>query len=164
MKINYKLIIFISFFVISGCISYSFHGGSFPEHTNTINIPIAENQSTMYGLEQLLTSTVRDQFLKDGRLSLSESENANIKLLLKVIDYRNEVYSYTSEEEIKEYEISIQMSVTYINQSIDDTIWLNKVIIAKNTYSAYNEDEEIGKERVIEDFSKDLISLMTENW
>ena len=164
MKKKHIHIFIIFYLLVSGCISYSFHGGSFPENTKTINIPIAENQSTMYGLEQLLTSAVRDQFLSDGRLNLSDEDNADIKLQLKVMDYTNEVYSYTSEEEIKEYEISIRISVTYINQSIADTIWFDKVIIAKNVYSAYNEDEEIGKERVIEDFSKDLKSLMTENW
>ena len=118
----------------------------------------------MYGLEQPLTSAVRNEFIKDGRLGLSDDQDADLYLQLTILSYAHEAYSYTTEEEVKEYQVTMNISVFYLNQLNGDTIWDDKVMVAKETYSAYNEDEEIGKNRVLEEFAKDLIPLMTENW
>lgn len=161
---NIMKITIILFLAGTNCVSYSFRGGAFPEHTKTIHIPISDNQSTMYGLEQPLTSAVRNEFIKDGRLGLSDDQNADLYLQLTILSYAHEAYSYTAEEEVKEYQVTMNISVFYLDQLNGDTIWDDKVMVAKETYSAYNEDEEIGKNRVLEEFAKDLIPLMTENW
>lgn len=157
----FKVLIFI---FIGSCVSYSFKGGSFPEDTKTIYLPFISNQTNMYGIEQTLTNIIRDDFLKDGRLVLKDNNDADLILNLTIQSYSNNVYSYTSNEEVKEYEISIIISATYINNITNDTIWDNKIINAKKTYSAYNENEENGIEYTAKEFSENLISLMTENW
>lgn len=150
--------------ILLGCVSYSFHGGSFPQKARTISIPVANNSSEMYGLEQDFTQNVQDAFIKDARLQLSNYRDADLTLLLKVTSYSNEVFSYITEEQIEQYQVSISVNVTYINNIENDTIWKDKVIIAHGIYSAYNQTEEDGKNLAYEDFSKNLISLMTENW
>ncbi|MBN2363028.1 LptE family protein [candidate division WOR-3 bacterium] len=155
---------FLLTLLISGCVSYSFHGGTFPPKSGSISIPVADNTSGMYGIEQDFTETVRNAFIKDSRLHLTDSRDSDLVLHLKVSAYTNEVFSYTSDEKIEQYKVSIAVNVTYINNTDNDTIWKDKVIIANGIYSAYNETEDDGKKLAYEDFSKILISLMTENW
>ncbi|MBN1620580.1 LptE family protein [candidate division WOR-3 bacterium] len=154
----------ILLFSISGCVSYSFHGGTFPPKAQSISVPAAENISGMYGIEQAFTEAVRSAFIKDSRLLLTDSKDPDLTLYLKVSSYSNEVFSYTSDETIEQYQVSIAVSVTYINNIENDTIWKDKLIIANGIYSAYNQSEDDGKKSAYEDFSKILISLMTENW
>ncbi len=151
-------------FFIAGCVSYSFHGGAFPLKSQSISVPVAENTSGMYGIEQEFTESVRSAFIKDARLQLTDSKDPDLSLYLKVSSYSNEVFSYTSDEKIEQYQVSIGVSVTYINNMESDTIWKDKLIIANGIYSAYNGSEDDGKKSAYEDFSKILISLMTENW
>ncbi|MBN1150935.1 LptE family protein [candidate division WOR-3 bacterium] len=163
MKVLSKNVI-VSVLVLSGCVAYSFHGGSFPQKAETISIPVADNSSGMYGLEQDFTQNVRNTFIKDARLRLSDSKDTDLTLLLRVTAYSNEVFSYTSDEQIEQYQVSISVIVTYINNIENDTIWKDKVIIAQGIYSAYNQTEDDGRNLAYDDFSKNLVSLMTENW
>lgn len=79
-----------------------------PEHIKSIYIPIFINQTFQYGLEEVVTNMVIEEFIKDGQLEVRESADAELKGT--IIFYEKVPFSYDKEGNIAKYKVSIKVS------------------------------------------------------
>jgi hypothetical protein len=114
------LILLIAFSLLS-C-SYSFKG-SLPPHLKTVSLPIMENETSEFGVAEEITTLLREQFLREGLLRVTDPERANSELLtsLKKIDERD--LHYDADELVSLKKITINVSATFTDFHEDRVLW-----------------------------------------
>ncbi len=167
----YKLFlcIIIIFFNLIGlsCSHYSFSGTLLPSHIKTIGIPILENESLEYGLNEKLTNMLINAFTLDNNLRVVDEKDADSLLLGKIVYCKQEPFAYTTSEEIEKYKFIIEIKLTYKDVKNDKIFW-------ESTESEFEiftpeelEEEEqrnISLEKILEKLTPIIINKTVQGW
>jgi len=110
-----------------------------------IAIPLFLNETFQYGLEETLTRSIREEFILDGRLEITEEEEADLILQGKITHYFNEPLSEATIA-VEEYRVKMDILVSLISVKDGKTIW-EKSLGATTSYSSMEmiqtEDEAV---------------------
>ena len=139
--------IFISIIpLFTSCIFYSM-AGSIPPHINSISIPMVENQTVEFGISEAVTDNLVNQFLETNILRLDDVNNADSILKGKIIRVKDAPYTYTKEESVTEYRLTITMDLEWVDVVED------KIIIKKeySGYGAYGLSGDISSDQIDND-------------
>lgn len=112
-----------------------------------IAIPLFFNETFQYGLEETLTKSIREEFILDGRIEITEEEEADFVLQGNITHYFNEPLSEAAMS-IEEYRVRIEISVSLISVEEGKTIWeegLEETTSYSSTEMIQTEDEAIKK-------------------
>lgn len=145
----------------SSC-TYSFSGIS--TGIKSVSIPVFENESLKYGLEDTFTKAVTDAFIEDNRLKISDKATADAILLVTIKSYERTPYSYDEAENVKEYKIKISTDVLLKKRDSDEEIFKANNFSEWATYYPLTEDEEDGIEKVAKKFSEKILRNILESW
>ncbi len=161
-----KKFIILIFTLISISCSYSVYSGRFP-NMKTIKIERFENKTVQYELDEELLSYLSSEFIKDGRLKLVE-KNPDSLLKGKILNYKNEVYTY-SNEIVKQYKLTIIFEVEFWNLNENKVIWNeDKLELSKIYQPDENNDlqaaEENARKQIYEDLFSKILSNTIEEW
>ncbi len=113
------LIFFSLLMVLLGGCSYQWLAS--PSGTK-IAIPLFSNETFEYGLEETLTKSIREEFILDGRLEVTEEEEADLILEGKITHYFNEPLSEAAIA-VEEYRVRMDILVSLISVKDGKTIW-----------------------------------------
>jgi hypothetical protein len=113
------LIFFSLLMVFLGGCSYQWLAS--PSGTK-IAIPLFSNETFEYGLEETLTKSIREEFILDGRLEITEEEEADLILQGNITHYFNEPLSEAAVA-MEEYRVRIDILVSLISVKDGKTIW-----------------------------------------
>ena len=113
----------------SGCIYYSM-AGSIPPHIKSISIPMVENQTVEFGISEAVTDNLVNQFLENNILRLDKENNADSILKGKIIRVKDAPYTYTKEESVTEYRLTITIDLEWFDV-------INDKVIIKKQYSGF---------------------------
>ena len=110
-----------------------------------IAIPLFFNETFQYGLEEILTKSIREEFILDGQLEIAEEEEADLILKGKITHYFNEPLSEVTIA-VEEHRVRMDIAVSLISVKDGKTI-LEKSLEATTPYSSaemiQTEDEAI---------------------
>ena len=115
--------------LFSGCIYYSM-AGSIPPHINSISIPMVENQTVEFGISEAVTDNLVNQFLENNILRLDKENSADSILKGKIIRVKDAPYTYTKEESVTEYRLTITIDLEWFDV-------INDKVIIKKQYSGF---------------------------
>ena len=125
-----RKLIYISIIpLFSGCIYYSM-AGSIPPHIKSISIPIVENQTVEFGISEAVTDNLVNQFLENNILRLDKENSADSILKGKIIRVKDAPYTYTKEESVTEYRLTITIDLEWFDV-------INDKVIIKKQYSGF---------------------------
>ena len=98
-----KFVVSISLLIISSCNYYSM-AGSIPAHIKSVSIPLMNNETSEYGLEQKVTDNIIEKFNEQGILKVKNRDYADsiIKGTISKVD--ESPYTFNKEESISESE------------------------------------------------------------
>ena len=113
----------------SGCIYYSM-AGSIPPHIKSISIPMVENQTVEFGISEAVTDNLVNQFLENNILRLDKENSADSILKGKIIRVKDAPYTYTKEESVTEYRLTITIDIEWFDV-------INDKVIIKKQYSGF---------------------------
>ena len=128
-----------------GCWYYSTSGSSLPPHIKTVAVPLAENETLECGIETTLTNAIIASFVSDNTLRVVDQKVADSLIEVKIIDVKDEPLTYSAEktgEEAKEYRISIQVQVFYLDLRKDRKLWEEKLLEGWGVYEAPGRPEQ----------------------
>ena len=133
----------------------------------TIKIERFENNTTQYELDDELLNVLINDFIKDGRLKPVE-KNPDSILKGKIIEYKNEVYSY-SNETVTQYRLTMIFQINFINLVDNKTIWKDDNLEIFQIYTAGNstnleEDQEKAEQLIFEELFQKILSNSLEEW
>lgn len=157
------LIISIGILLISGCGIYSFSGSTLPPHLQTIGIPLLEDQTTEFGIDQSLTDTLIDAFIEDNSLKIDEPRSADCVLTGTITRVEDRTGQYSSSEVASDFRVSVTVKVKLEDMRKRQTMF-DDTISQYGTYDGNEVSREEGIEEALEKIATDILNRALSDW
>ncbi len=151
----------ILLYLLSGCVYYTFQGGSLSK-LKTVDVKPVVNNTLQYGLESTVESSLKSGFVKDGRLSVT-NEKGDIEVTTVVKEFKKDPYDYNSSGDVKNYKISLSLYVKITGKGLEKPIYDGN-ISDWLTENATGFDLEKAKTDISEKLSDDIIDKIFSYW
>ena len=160
----------------SGC-GYALAGrGSFlPDYIETIGIPMFENNTAVFEVEQLLTQQVRQVFIGRGQYRVvAETTDVDAVLRGTIRTISIQPASFTGDQQASRYVFTLTARVEFRDMTTDDVLWENPALVFRDEYevasgggatpsvSAFFGQRSNAVERVAVDFAETVVSSILE--
>jgi outer membrane lipopolysaccharide assembly protein LptE/RlpB len=144
-----------------------------PSHIKEIDIPIFENRTYRYGLEEYLTTSVIEAFILDGRLRVAREKEADGQIRGEIISYSKEPLSYDDEGYVAEYKLWMRLSLLLYDLHKKEVVWRDEIedsityipetssLVAEGITP---ETEEEAERRLIEKIASWVVSRTIDGW
>ena len=159
-----RLLIIVSTFLFVGCGVYTLSGSSIPDHLKTVEVPLFDNRALAQNIPEDLTQAL-SLAVRRERLKLVAT-NGDATISGVILSYKNAPYDYKGGRDnldIKAYAVSVLSEVSFVDNVKDDTIFSGK-LDAIGVYDFSTENEDIGRERAIEELVDKIIFNSLKGW
>ena len=140
-----------------------------PSHLKSIGIPLFENETSEYTLEQAVTDAVVQRFVTDNHLRIVDEKTADCVIKGKITQYRNTVFGISNAELAQEYRVTIGVEVVFKDQVKNREIWRDEIVKTANYYvqavpGQQAKTELDGRKEAIQKIADEILSRSVENW
>ena len=153
---------------LSSC-GYTTSPALLPTHLKTVAVPVFENGTTEYTLEQDITNAIVARFVRDNHLRVVDEKSANCVVHGKVTQYKNAVFGFSTAAQAQEYRVTISVQVTFKDLVKNREIWTDEIVRTANYYvqsvpgdSARTELD--GRKAAIDKIADEVLSRSVEGW
>lgn len=154
---------------VAGC-AYSTSSALLPTHLKTVAVPVFENGTTEYTLEQQVTDAVIARFVNDNHLKVVDERSANLLVKGRILGYRNAVFGFNTAVNAQEYRITIAVSVVLKDQVKNREIWNDGNLIRTSNYYVIDvpgdsaKTELDGRKQAIDKIAEEILARTVEGW
>lgn len=166
-----RLLLLGAVFVLAGC-GYSTSPALLPSHLKTIAIPVFENETSEYTLEQEITDAVIQRFVADNHLKVVDERAAQAVFKGKITGYRNAVFGISAGTETRaaEYRVTITLDVVFKDVVKNRELWSDAHL--QKTANYYVTDvpgqtaktELDGRKEAIQKIADEILSRSVQGW
>lgn len=140
-----------------------------PSHLKLIAVPVFENATTEYTLEQEITTTVAQRFVRDNHLKVVDEKSANCVVRGKVTQYKNAVFGFTNSSTAQEYRITIAVQVTFKDLVKNRELWNDEIVRTVNYYTVdvagqKARDPLDARKEAVDKIADEILSRSVEGW
>ncbi len=146
-----------------------------PDHIRTIYIEPFENDTQQLRLGAHLTRELTNDFIRDGRFSVSGRSGADSILSGTIVEYKKIPISFDENFIAEEYSLSMIVNLSFLDNIEKVTLWEEKwdelkggletrVRYYVGTDRAFTETEEDARERLIEEMSDAIVRRTVYGW
>jgi hypothetical protein len=146
-----------------GCGIYSFSGSAL-SGVKTVGIPLFENQTTEYDLQEKLTEKVTNSFVEDNTLKVVSARRADAVLYGVITGYDRTSHTFDGAGNTKEYISYVYVSVKFESREKRELIWEEERMEGWGIYDALVETEDEGKERALAKLAEDIVDRTVKGW
>ena len=162
--------------VCTGC-GYTLAGrGSFlPDYIMTIGVPMFENTTPVFEIEQILTQEVRSVFIGRGPYSVS-ADNTGVDALLEgtIRQISIRPATFTAGQQASQYIFTLRAAITFRDLRTDEVLWENPALVFSDAYevasgtggqldaSTFFGQQSNAMERIARDFAGTVVSSILE--
>ena len=145
------------------CGFYSFSGSTLPSYLKTVGIPVFENRTAEFGIDQDITDIIIDAIRRDNTLKISDPGNADALLNGVVTSIRDQAGQYNSDETASDFRVTLTIQATFEDLHTRETRW-------KATFSDFGTYDNMGVSRedaireAVEKISEDIINKTVSDW
>jgi outer membrane lipopolysaccharide assembly protein LptE/RlpB len=158
-----RITIALAMTALAGCGPYGFSPGG-KGAFKTVAIPLFENQTSEYGIRELLTEGVINRFIQDGGMSVVNERSADAVLRGVVVEYKREPFTYDASERVKEYRVTITIQARLEDPTKRNVVWEEKALSQWGVFQADTESDDDGKRRAIEKLAEDILNRTVKGW
>ena len=143
---------------------YSFKG-NLPPHLESIAIPLFENQTAEYQVNETITDLLVQQFMEEAVLEVEDEDRADSILEGTVTRIDDTPYTYDAAEQVEEYRVDITLRVQWYD-AVQEEVRLEQSISGWGTYSAQEATvaRQDGIAEAIDMIADKIINAITANW
>ena len=159
----------------SGC-GYALAGrGTFlPEYIETIGIPLFENNTRFFEVEQLLTQSVRTEFIGRGSYQVVPDETGVDAVVDgRIVSIQLTPSSFTDQQQASRYTFTLTAAIVMRDLQADEVVWENASLVFTEEYdvatgggaldvSAFFGQDRNALERMAADFATTVVSSILE--
>ena len=155
--------------LVLGSCGYTTSPALLPSHLKTLAVPVFENGTTEYTLEQDITTAVVAAFVRDNHLKVVDERSANCVLRGKVTQYKNAVFGFTNATQAQEYRVTIAVQVTFKDRVKNRELWSDEIVRTANYYvqdvpGQLAKTELDGRKEAISKIADEVLSRSVEGW
>jgi len=162
--------------VLSSDCGYALAGrGSFlPDYVETIGIPLFENNTAFFEMEQILTEAVRTEFIGRGSYQIvPEEDGVDAVLIGRVVSIDLQPSSFTDQQQAARYTFTLTSSIVLRDLRTGEAIWENASLVFTEEYdvatgggaldaSAFFGQDTNALERMASDFGTTVVTSILE--
>jgi hypothetical protein len=149
-----------SILLIGKCGFYSFSGSALPAHIKTVAVPLFEDQTTEFGIDQQFTDGLIDAIIEDNTLKIADPRSADALVkgqILKVVDRAGQ---YNAEETASDYRIYITAKVVFEDVKKRKILWEE----TWTQWGSYTDNREEGIEEAVTKLSTEILNRTVSGW
>jgi len=132
-----------------------------PPYIKKLSIRQFVNNTTAYGLEDKLTVDVVDEFIRDGRFTITNPENSEGELAGEITYYILQPLTYGPNLEPQQYKLRVLLNIYFIDKINNFTLWqetnLEGIHIFTTSTLSGGITEDEAREYVWRDLSQKII-------
>ena len=168
--------------VVLSCMSFSgcgyalVGGGSFlPDYIETVGIPMFENGTPVFEVEQLVTQEVRQEFIGRGRYRVvAETDDVDAVLVGSIDNIQIAPASFTDDQQASRYVFTLTAGIQFTDMTTDEVLWENPRMVFSDEYevasgggdvqsvSSFFGQRSNAVERIAQDFAETVVSSILE--
>ena len=146
-----------------------------PDHVQTIRINPVKNETQQIELSSDLTEEITNEFIREGRLTVVNRNDADSSIDVTVIEYTKIPISYDENFVAQEYKLNMILNLRFFDRVNKVKLWedirenLTGGIEAYVKYYAgpdpeFSETEDEARQRLIEDVAKLILQRTIYGW
>jgi hypothetical protein len=153
----------MSLALIAGCSApYTPAPQLLPEHIKKIFLKPIINNTTQYGLEEKFMLALSNEFVRDGRLSLTNSEDqADGMLVTEINKYILQPLTFDQNMITSQYKLWVLVNVYFVDKKNNVTLWsepnMEGIQIYYDATQPGGKTEEEVREMIWENYSTDIV-------
>ncbi|OGS28104.1 MAG: hypothetical protein A2297_09265 [Elusimicrobia bacterium RIFOXYB2_FULL_48_7] len=148
--------------LVSSCTMYKPSAQLIPQHIKKIAIRQIINDTTVSGLEDKLYMRITDEFVRDGRFTITNEENADGVVVAKITYYTLQPLTYGPNFDPQQYKLRMLLNLYFIDATQNVTLWeepnLEGVAIFNASTLPGGKTEEEARDIVRDDLSQKIIT------
>ena len=162
--------------LLSGSCGYSLSGqGSFlPDYIQTIGVPLFENSTAIFDVEQLLTQQVRSEFIGRGQYTVIPAGTGVDALLSGTITGISITpAAFTAQQQASRYIFTLNVDIEFLDLTTNEMIWQNPQLTFSDEYEVatggggvdaafFFGQQSNAVQRVGRDFARSVVSAILE--
>ncbi len=134
---------------ITACV-YSF-SGFFPGRLKRVWVPVFQNQTLRYGLDEQVTRAFVDAIRADGRLEVVPEDQATLEIRGTVKGYDRTPFEHDDAGRVISYRITLRVEIGFYDRQ-EETYYLEpRVYTGRGLYRVEEESEDQGIQEAVED-------------
>jgi hypothetical protein len=146
----------------AGCCGYSTRS-LLPSHLKTVAVPPATNTTTQPGLAEALTDSLTTAFASDRTLRVTNTEAADLVVSTTVSSYARTPSSYTGDQAVSAYELSVSAQVEARDQTRDE-VFYSGTASARVTYDPNAKTEEVAAAEAVKKLASEIVRQVQIAW
>jgi hypothetical protein len=146
----------------TACGVYSFNSRG-KSTISTLSVEPFENQTSQYGLADLMTEAVVDAFIADGTMKVVSPEVAEAILVGKLIRYERVAQEFNENDQVSRYKVLVGVDISLKNPADQSDFWSVQVTL-DGIYDAETQTEEDGQQLVAEQLVEAVLNKTTKSW
>lgn len=164
----YLLLLLIAV-ALSACTNVAIHPG-IPDYMSTLAIPVLQNRTSQFNLENELTQQLVKDFSVDGRLELTEPDQADAILLGTVTLYQLEPMLMDVHNVPQQYRMRIVLYLALKDTAAGKNLWVEEDFEEHATYFVANNlgmvptNEQDARKRLIQRLSRRVLDRVIEGF
>jgi outer membrane lipopolysaccharide assembly protein LptE/RlpB len=164
MQLSKVMFLIMMLCLISGlpvlsCCGYSTRS-LMPEYMQKIHIGLFQNRTLKTGLDEIATDAVIEAFRSGSNLRIVDESGADLVLEGSVSGYSKDPYTYTSDQTILEYKITVRYSARCVDRARNEVFWEGDV----SDWALFSTDEEQSIREAAKKAAEKLVTNILTNW
>lgn len=153
--------------LLGGCYSFS-GGGGLPGHIQTAYVTPVENQTTRFGLSEILTQELLDAARERLGLRLASEAEADAIIRATIRGYTDAAVNFEAVEgqgaNVFQRRVTVTAEVMILDVARDQTIWSSSSLSGVGEYQPGSETEDVGTEVALENLVQQIVDGAQSQW
>jgi hypothetical protein len=156
--------------MLGGSCAYTTSTALLPSHLKSVAVPVFENGTTEYTLEQEVTDAVIARFVADNHLKVVDERSANSVIKGRITVYRNTVFGFSEAAQAQEYRVTLGASVTFKDLVKNRELWSEPELVKTSNYYVVDtpgdsaRTELDGRKKAIQKLAEEIVTRSVEGW
>lgn len=142
------------------CGIYSFSGSALPPNIRTVFIPLFENKTPEFGIDQQITDLLISAITRDNTLKIAGSRDADARLAGSILQVEDRAGQYDQNEQASDYRITITVRVAFEVVKKRSSLWEETL----TQWGTYSSDRNDGIRQAVEKLSADILNRTVSGW
>lgn len=143
-----------------GCGIYSFSGSAIPPHIKTVAVPLFEDRTTEFGIDQKLTDALIEAVTKDNTLKISDTRESDSVLKGTILRIQDQAGQYDANEEASDFRVNITVTVSFEDVKKRKILWEE----TWTHWGRYETDRNVGINEAVGKIINDILNRTVSAW
>ena len=146
-----------------GCGIYSFSGSTIPGHIKTVAIPLFEDKTAEFGIDQQLTDALFDAITQDNTLEVSGPRGGDSILQGTILRVEDRAGQYDQTEKASDFRVTITIKIVFEDVKKRNILW-EETYTQWGSYDNVEAQRGAGIDEAIEKLTSDILNRTVSGW